>query len=381
MIQIPITNDTKVAYAMERNVGMSFVKFDANKTIPTPSNGMSALDGTMYLYQQHKITNLGTLSYGTNTFTDASRMWAGIDKIGANPRNYIVVTNSDSSKAFGYIGTSSGHDLNVFSDISLSTAGFDIDVSAKTPSSYIVYGVGLEALSSPTFIWHQIAGGIGSVFENSSFEISVISAHKISVTDGTNTYTSNTFPSTATTISLGVTISSSEIKFFYNGMPLGSSTLVSSISFPRTGEWKLGNLFSGTIGNFAIYSSVKANSFLAASWFMPRMVLSKGSFVYATSSTADGMGLILNYKDVNNYTIVYVGNNGTYIISYTDGNISNSLRKDSVIGSANILSATSFSGNYVIYYNDRKLGIVSSIGGYVGYFSDSGEITGDLIIQ
>ena len=70
--------------------------------------------------------NLGALSYGTNALTDAGQTFTPY-KAG-NPATYmIVVTNSDNTTSWGYLGTASGtgnKDITIYTTVARATRGW-----------------------------------------------------------------------------------------------------------------------------------------------------------------------------------------------------------------------------------------------------------------
>ena len=93
-------------------------------------------------------TNQGALSYSTNDFVDAGQDFS--DWYGGNYVYKLVVTNSDGTISWGYIG---GYDAvtkaNIYSDRDYDTAGWlGTSPSGKTPSSYEVQS---QAIGTPRY--------------------------------------------------------------------------------------------------------------------------------------------------------------------------------------------------------------------------------------
>ncbi len=94
----------------------------ASTTSGARGNGYTFDGSTGHLRQKTYLTNIGTLTYGTNALTDTGQTFTSYK---ASPATYmIVVTNSDNTTSWGYIGTTSGATVvDVFTTKTLSTAG------------------------------------------------------------------------------------------------------------------------------------------------------------------------------------------------------------------------------------------------------------------
>ena len=94
--------------------------------------------------------NQGSLSYSSNDFVDAGQDFSDWD--GGNYVYKLVVTNSDGTISWGYIGGYASGDVtkaNIYEDRDYDTAGWlGTDPSGKTPSSYEVQS---QAIGTPKY--------------------------------------------------------------------------------------------------------------------------------------------------------------------------------------------------------------------------------------
>lgn len=83
-------------------------------------------------------TEQGTLSYATNSLADTSQDFDDWEA-GANPEYYVVVTHTDGTIGYAYLGASSTTSIALYKDYAMTLAGLaGVDHSGKTPQSYEV---------------------------------------------------------------------------------------------------------------------------------------------------------------------------------------------------------------------------------------------------
>ena len=116
-------------------------------------NGATVVDGPLgkawqfngsnqYLKQKVYDTEQGTLAYSGNDFQDDGQDFSDWETTSGDAAYMIVVTNSDSTVSWGYLGaafttTNTNDSVHVYTDKALTTAGWNgDDPSGKTPSSY-----------------------------------------------------------------------------------------------------------------------------------------------------------------------------------------------------------------------------------------------------
>lgn len=101
-------------------------------------NNAYKFDGsTGFLRQKTYAVNVGTVTYGTNVLNDSGQTFTSYKS--ANPATYmVVVTNSDNTVTWGYIGSGgAGTAVNVFTTKAEAVAGWNgTDPTGKTPVGY-----------------------------------------------------------------------------------------------------------------------------------------------------------------------------------------------------------------------------------------------------
>jgi len=111
----------------------------------------------IYTYPRSEDNEQGSLTYNpaANSFQDEDQDFSDWETLAGNAVYEIVVTNTDASTCRGYLGasfttTNANDSIYVYTDLALSTAGWNGTTAAKTPNSYIVrdvddYGVQQES--------------------------------------------------------------------------------------------------------------------------------------------------------------------------------------------------------------------------------------------
>jgi len=103
----------------------------------------------LYNYPQTEDDEQGNLAYdpgGNDAFQDDGQDFAEWETAAGNAAYSVAVTNSDGTRAWGFMGaafttTNADDSVYVYTDVELNTAGWNGDTSGKTPSSYEVSSV------------------------------------------------------------------------------------------------------------------------------------------------------------------------------------------------------------------------------------------------
>ena len=117
-------------------------------------NSAYTFDGsTGYLRQATIATNIGTLGYSGNTLADDGQTFTSYKTSTGNAAYMIVVTNSDNTTSWGYIGNNSEAttSVTVYTTIARATQGWNgTAVSGKTPVGYEIRKTDFQLTSSFT---------------------------------------------------------------------------------------------------------------------------------------------------------------------------------------------------------------------------------------
>jgi hypothetical protein len=104
----------------------------------------------IYTYPTAEDSQIGNLAYNpiANSFQDDGQDFSEWETAAGDAAYSIAVTNSDSTRAWGFLGaaftTANANDsIYVFTDVERGTAGWNGEVSGKTPSTYEVSNVQL----------------------------------------------------------------------------------------------------------------------------------------------------------------------------------------------------------------------------------------------
>lgn len=123
---------------------------------------------TGYLRQKTYAVNIGTLSYGTNQITDSGQTFTTYKS--SNPAAYmIVVTNSDNTTSWGYIGsTGTATQADIFTTKTLATAGWNgTSPTGKTPVGYEIRKTDYQITGAMTVgAWVKTAGSPNILSKN-----------------------------------------------------------------------------------------------------------------------------------------------------------------------------------------------------------------------
>jgi len=101
-----------------------------------------------YTFPDSVDTNQGALTYNpaANSFQDAAQNFDDWDVAAGDATHQVSVTNSDGTNGWGFLGTAftttnPSDSVYVFEDLERATAGWNGDVTGKTPSSYTISAV------------------------------------------------------------------------------------------------------------------------------------------------------------------------------------------------------------------------------------------------
>ena len=261
------------------------------------NNGYTFDGSTGYLRQKSYLSNLGTLSYGTNALTDTGQTFTSYK---TNPATYmIVVTNSDNTTSWGYIGTTSGATIvDVFTTKALSVAGWNgTSPSGKTPVGYEVRKTDYQTTGSFTVgTWAN--GNLGQVIMSKyasgssySWRLRSDGSGHIQVDTNGAVYTSASTFSASTWAFLVFTWDGSTLKSYINGV-LDANTTSASVAVDSAAPFIVGaddggNKYTGSIDS---------------------------PFVLNTDLTADQVAALYQYHSLattNNSTISVVNGSAT----------------------------------------------------------------------
>lgn len=115
-------------------------------------------DGNDYLPQQVISSGIGVSSYttesGVSTFTDAGQAFTNFQTASGNAAYHIVVTNTDATISWGYLGAAvDATEIRVYTTRALTTTGWNVtNPATKTPSTYAVYRSDFNLLGDQTHI-------------------------------------------------------------------------------------------------------------------------------------------------------------------------------------------------------------------------------------
>ena len=127
-------------------------------------NSAYTFDGsTGYLRQATIATNIGTLGYSGNTLADDGQTFTSYKTSTGNAAYMIVVTNSDNTTSWGYIGNNSEAttSVTVYTTIARTTQGWNgTAVSGKTPVGYEIRKTDFQITGNLTVgAWVKSTGG------------------------------------------------------------------------------------------------------------------------------------------------------------------------------------------------------------------------------
>ncbi len=108
-------------------------------TVGEYGNGYKFDGSTGYLRQKTYATNIGDLSYSGNTLADTGQTFTSYKTSSGNASYMIVVTNSDNTTSWGYIGNNSeaANTVSVYTTKDRSTLGWNgTSPTGKTPVGY-----------------------------------------------------------------------------------------------------------------------------------------------------------------------------------------------------------------------------------------------------
>jgi len=101
-----------------------------------------------YTYPDTEDTEQGALTYNpaANSFQDAGQVFTDWQRLAGDATYQISVTNSDGTNAWAFLGaafttTNANDSVYVWTDVECATAGWNGEVTAKTPSTYAISGV------------------------------------------------------------------------------------------------------------------------------------------------------------------------------------------------------------------------------------------------